>query len=124
MQRINPLLKTDAVFDGLLELSDSAINGVIAVENPMPIDMAINRKLLPKETAASSAASELNIDEATFASEWPEMSGYSYYRIDLPAFDASNLSMYAKYRLELSTPANTPSMDKLVHACTKMKVDP
>ena len=32
-----------------------AINGVIAVEKPIPIDIATNIKLFPKETAANSA---------------------------------------------------------------------
>lgn len=88
------------------------------------IDKYFHHCIAPTLTAASAAASELNIDEATFAFEWPEMSGYSYYKVDLPGFDVSNLSMYAKYRLELSSPANTPSVGTLVHACTKEKVGP
>ena len=88
------------------------------------IDKYFHHCIAPTLTAASAAASELNIDEATFAFEWPEKSGYVYYKVDLPGFDASNLSMYAKYRLELSTPANTPSVGTLVHACTKEKVGP
>ena len=43
-----------------LEESASAVNGVMAVENPIPIDMAINIKLFPRETAASSAVSQLS----------------------------------------------------------------
>ena len=35
--------------------SDSATNGVIAVEKPIPIDIATKKKLLPKDTAANSA---------------------------------------------------------------------
>ena len=35
--------------------SVSAIKGVIAVEKPIPKDMATKKKLLPKETAANSA---------------------------------------------------------------------
>ena len=35
--------------------SASAINGVIAVEKPIPIDIAIKTKLFPNEIAASSA---------------------------------------------------------------------
>ena len=36
-------------------LSASAARGVMAVENPIPKDMAMNTKLFPKETAANSA---------------------------------------------------------------------
>jgi hypothetical protein len=86
------------------------------------IDKYFHHCIAPTLTAASTAATELNIDEATFADEWPEMSGYSYYKVDLTGFNTSNLSMYAKYRLELSTPANTPNLGTLVHACTKEKV--
>lgn len=35
--------------------SDSATKGVMAVEKPIPRDIAIKTKLLPKDTAASSA---------------------------------------------------------------------
>ena len=35
--------------------SASATKGVMAVEKPIPKDMAMNTKLLPKETAANSA---------------------------------------------------------------------
>ena len=35
--------------------SASATKGVIAVEKPIPSDMAIKTKLFPRETAASSA---------------------------------------------------------------------
>ena len=51
----SPCLYADFACLKLLEASASAINGVIAVEKPIPIDMAINIKLFPKETAASSA---------------------------------------------------------------------
>jgi hypothetical protein len=50
-----PCLKVDFAFEKLFEESASAINGVIAVEKPIPIDIATNIKLLPNETAASSA---------------------------------------------------------------------
>ena len=36
--------------------SASATNGVIAVAKPIPRDIAIKKKLLPSDTAASSAA--------------------------------------------------------------------
>ena len=45
----------DFASEKFFETSASAINGVIAVENPIPIDMAMNIKLFPKETAANSA---------------------------------------------------------------------
>ena len=35
--------------------SVSATRGVIAVENPIPNDIATKKKLFPKETAANSA---------------------------------------------------------------------
>ena len=50
-----PCLKVDFAFEKLLEESASAINGVIAVEKPIPIDIAMNIKLLPNDTAANSA---------------------------------------------------------------------
>ena len=34
---------------------DSAIKGVIAVENPIPRAIAIKKKLFPRDTAANSA---------------------------------------------------------------------
>ena len=50
-----PCLKDDFPFKKLFSESASAINGVIAVENPIPRDIAIKIKLFPKETAANSA---------------------------------------------------------------------
>ena len=55
-QRNSPFLKIILPLASLLAPSASAIKGVIAVENPIPKDIAINIKLFPNETAASSAA--------------------------------------------------------------------
>ena len=55
VHRNKPCLKVDLAFRKLLEESASAINGVMAVEKPIPIDIAINIKLFPNETAANSA---------------------------------------------------------------------
>ncbi len=51
-----PCLKADLPLSKLPSASASATNGVIAVEKPIPIDIAIKIKLLPKDTAANSAA--------------------------------------------------------------------
>lgn len=51
----NPCLNVDFAWSKLLDESASAISGVIAVEKPIPKDMAMNIKLFPKDTAASSA---------------------------------------------------------------------
>ena len=50
-----PFLYVDLACFRLSEESASAINGVIAVEKPIPIDIAINIKLFPRDTAANSA---------------------------------------------------------------------
>ena len=55
VQRIKPCLKAFLPSEILFEASASATRGVIAVENPIPKDIAIKTKLLPSETAASSA---------------------------------------------------------------------
>ncbi len=55
VHRNKPCLHTDLPLAKLFSPSASATNGVIAVENPIPKDMAINIKLLPKDTAANSA---------------------------------------------------------------------
>ena len=55
VQRSNPCLNAFFPSEILLEVSASATNGVIAVQKPIPKDIAINTKLLPSETAASSA---------------------------------------------------------------------
>ncbi len=51
----NPCLKADLPLDTLSSPSASATSGVIAVLKPIPSDIAINIKLLPRDTAASSA---------------------------------------------------------------------
>ena len=50
-----PCLKVDFASLKLSDESASAIKGVMAVEKPIPIDMAMNKKLFPKDTAANSA---------------------------------------------------------------------
>ena len=50
-----PCLNEDFPFEKFPSESASASKGVIAVEKPIPKDIAIKIKLLPKETAASSA---------------------------------------------------------------------
>src|SRR5699024_2403122 len=54
-QSIKPCLKADFPSAIFPEASASATRGVIAVEKPMPKDIATNIKLLPKDTAANSA---------------------------------------------------------------------
>ena len=51
----NPCLNDDLPRLKSFAESASAIKGVIAVENPIPKDIATNIKLLPKDTAANSA---------------------------------------------------------------------
>ncbi len=52
----NRLLKKMLLFrSGSLDPSACATRGVMAVEKPIPNDMATKTKLFPKETAASSA---------------------------------------------------------------------
>ena len=53
--RTSPCLKVDFPFIKFCSESDSANSGVMAVEKPIPKAMATKKKLLPKETAASSA---------------------------------------------------------------------
>ena len=55
MHKNKPCLNEDLPLKKLFSESASATNGVMAVENPMPNDIAIKTKLLPKETAANSA---------------------------------------------------------------------
>ena len=55
VQRNRPCLNDDFPAAKLFSPSASATKGVMAVENPIPKLMAINIKLLPNETAASSA---------------------------------------------------------------------
>jgi len=55
VQSTNPCLSADFPEAVSFAPSDSATSGVMAVENPIPRDIAMNTKLLPKETAASSA---------------------------------------------------------------------
>ena len=55
VHRNKPCLKDDLPSEKLLAASASATKGVIAVEKPIPIDIAINIKLFPKDTAANSA---------------------------------------------------------------------
>ena len=55
VHRTNPCLKAILPREKLPSPSASATRGVMAVLNPIPKDMATNIKLLPKETAASSA---------------------------------------------------------------------
>ncbi len=55
VQSTNPCLSADFPEAVSFAPSDSATSGVMAVENPIPRDIAMNTKLFPKETAASSA---------------------------------------------------------------------
>ena len=55
VQSTNPCLSADFPEAVSFAPSDSATSGVMAVEKPIPKDIAMNTKLLPKETAASSA---------------------------------------------------------------------
>ena len=50
-----PWWKAERTFEVFFSASASATIGVITVEKPIPIDMAIKIKLFPKETAANSA---------------------------------------------------------------------
>lgn len=53
--RKSPCLNEDFPLIKFCSASASATNGVIAVEKPMPSDIAINIKLFPRDTAANSA---------------------------------------------------------------------
>lgn len=55
MHKNNPCLNVDFALSKLFDESASAIKGVIAVEKPIPSDIAINIKLFPNDTAANSA---------------------------------------------------------------------
>ena len=55
VHRKRPCLKVDFPTSKLPSPSASAIKGVIAVEKPIPKDMAINIKLFASDIAASSA---------------------------------------------------------------------
>ena len=55
MLRIRPCLKAFFPLTILFDESASATNGVMAVVNPIPKDIAMNIKLFPSDTAASSA---------------------------------------------------------------------
>lgn len=51
----SPCLMAERPFTTSPAASASATNGVIAVENPIPNDIAIKIKLFPRDTAANSA---------------------------------------------------------------------
>jgi len=56
VHRKKPCLKIDFPLVKFFSESASATKGVMAVENPIPRDMATKTKLLPKDTAANSTA--------------------------------------------------------------------
>ena len=59
VQSKRPWWKVARIFDLFFSASASAIMGVMAVEKPIPIDIAIKIKLLPSDTAANSVEPNL-----------------------------------------------------------------
>ena len=84
----SPCLKEDFPFSKFPSPSASATNGVMAVEKPIPNDMAINIKLFPRETAASSAVPNcptmmLSTNATTVCPNIPKITGVANDRLYL-----------------------------------------
>ena len=87
----SPCLKEDFPFSKSPSPSASATKGVIAVEKPIPKDMAINIKLLPRETAASSAVPNcptmiLSTKETRVWPSIPKITGVASFKLYLNSF--------------------------------------
>ena len=83
-----PCLNADFPFEKCLAASASATKGVMAVEKPIPKDMAINIKLLPRDTAASSAVPNcptitLSINCTKVCPNMPNMTGADSFQLYL-----------------------------------------
>ena len=84
----SPCLKDDFPFLKSPSASASATKGVIAVEKPMPKDMAINIKLLPRDTAANSAVPNcptmmLSTKETRVWPNIPKITGVASFKLYL-----------------------------------------
>ena len=87
----SPCLKEDFPFSKLFSPSASATKGVIAVEKPIPKDIAINIKLFPKETAANSAVPNcptiiLSTKATRVCPSIPKITGVASFKLYLNSF--------------------------------------